>query len=321
MQLNVRAGPGEVYPPFTQVTEGTVLGAIARTADCGWVRVATPSGRLGWVRAEYVLLLKACATLPVERQVPPVPAPIEAAPAPPTSVDAAVQAASVAAAAAPPAVNRTCPTSSTESYGSLIIEGAPTDRPAVEHPDLHLDLRGYQPSTAEAALRDFGPNGDGQAPRLTGLFGDRRQPAVRSVHQAFDWDWACNCRGPLLADPAVSVIGLTLGPDEPLLTPPSGRTLGNGYEALVLYADADSLTLKYTREDNVIHGYTLHVETLCVDPALLALYQTLNAAGRSQLPALRGGQPFGRAAGEQVLIAIRDNGTFLEARHYHNWWQ
>ena len=74
--------------------------------------------------------------------------------------------------------------------------------------------------------------------------------------------------------------------------PDSGRSIGSGYEVLVLYASPDRITLKYTPEENVVRGYTLHVENVCVEPNLLGLYQTLNGAGRSQLPALpRRGRP------------------------------
>ena len=51
------------------------------------------------------------------------------------------------------------------------------------------------------------------------------------------------------------------------------------YEVLVLYAAEDRITLKYTRNDNVISGYTLHLEQVCVDPVLLALYSTGTAQG------------------------------------------
>ena len=66
---------------------------------------------------------------------------------------------------------------------------------------------------------------------------------------------------------------------------PSGPPIGGGYGALVLYAEPTRLTLKYTREDNVVSGFTLHLENICDDANLLALYRQLNAAGRSQLPA------------------------------------
>jgi len=99
-----------------------------------------------------------------------------------------------------------------------------------------------------------------------------------------------------------------------------GGDVGEGYKALVLYASAQRLTLKYTREDNVIAGYTLHVENVDVDPILLALYQRLNNEGRHELPALRAGQAFGRASGDRVGLTIRDTGAFMDPRSRKDWW-
>ncbi|HMN28724.1 MAG TPA: hypothetical protein PKE45_11295, partial [Caldilineaceae bacterium] len=208
-----------------------------------------------------------------------------------------------------------------ESYSALSVASAPTDRPAASHPDFNLALRGYQPATASAALLDLYPAGDWLAPQLTGLLGDHRQPAINSAFQVFDWNWDCNCRGDLLSEPAVSLLGLRVSAGEAIYTPDSPRSLGDGYEALVLFATADALTLKFTREDNVVHGYTLHLLGLCVEPQLLALYTTLDSAGRATLPALRGGQPFGRARSDTLLVGIRDNGQFLEPRSLENWWR
>jgi hypothetical protein len=88
----------------------------------------------------------------------------------------------------------------------------------------------------------------------------------------------------------------------------------------VLFADKDSITFKYTSEDNVVSGYTVHIQDICVEPKLLALYQQENAAGRAELPALTGNQPFGRARASEVLVAIRDTGAFMDPRVKKDWW-
>jgi hypothetical protein len=112
-----------------------------------------------------------------------------------------------------------------------------------------------------------------------------------------------------------------VAPEETIHVPESGYTIGSGYEVLVLYASRERITLKYTRNDNVVSGYTLHVENVCVEPTLLALYQAWNDAGRSQLPALRAGQAFGRARGDEIGVVIRDNGTSMDPRSRKDWWQ
>jgi hypothetical protein len=206
-------------------------------------------------------------------------------------------------------------------YGTLDVDGPPTDRPAEEHADLNLALRGYEITGAYPGLVDYGGSGDPRAPQLDTLFADRRLPAFPAVYQVYDWNWGCNCRGDLLTEYDVTVAGMGLTPGEVLHLPDSGYNLGDGYEALVLYASEERITLKYTREDNVVHGYTLHVENVCVEPSLLALYRAWNQNGRGKLPALRGGQPFGRARGGEIGVAIRDAGTFMDPRSRRDWWQ
>jgi hypothetical protein len=39
------------------------------------------------------------------------------------------------------------------------------------------------------------------------------------------------------------------------------------------------------------------------------------------LPALRPGQPIGRAPGSEIDAAIRDSGAFLDPRSRKDWWQ
>jgi len=208
-----------------------------------------------------------------------------------------------------------------ESYGALAIQGSPSDRPAEAHADLNLALRGYQSTDASLQFSDYGPPDDPNGPQLPGLFSDQRVPAFASGHQVFDWDWGCNCRSGPLTTWGTTLLGMGVSPGELLRVPDSGRSIGGGYEVLVLYASPNRITLKYTPEDNVVRGYTLHVEGVCVEPNLLGLYQSLNASGRGQLPALRAGQAFGRAKGGEILVAIRDSGAFLDPRSRQDWWR
>ena len=208
-----------------------------------------------------------------------------------------------------------------ESYDVLGVPPPPTDRPAEEHGDLNLALRGYELTDAYKELVDYGGATDPDAPQLPGLFADDRVPAFSDLYQVHHWDWECNCRGSLITDPEVTLAGMAVTPGEPIHVPTSGYDIGAGYQALVLYASQERITLKYTGEDNVVWGYTLHVENVCVEPTLLALYETWNEAGRSSLPALRAGQAFGRARGSEIGVSIRDNGTFLDPRSRKDWWK
>ncbi len=207
------------------------------------------------------------------------------------------------------------------SYHSLSVLPPPTDRPAEQHADLNLALRGYTLTGGYLGLVDYGGPADPGAPQLPGLFSDNRTGVFVRLHRVGDWNWACDCRGAPLAHPPATLAELAVTPGEPLRVPDSGYSIGSGYEALVLYAAPDRITLKYTRTDNVVHGYTLHLEGLCVDPALLDLYRSWNAAGRSQLPALAAGQAYGRAASATIGVAIRDSGAFMDPRSRKDWWR
>lgn len=213
-----------------------------------------------------------------------------------------------------------------QSYGSVPINGSPTNPPAAQHPDINLALRGYALTTAYKGLVDYDGPFDSNAPQLAGLFTDNRVPIFSNVYQVYAWDWNCNCRGGLIPDWPVTLAGMAVAPAEIIDLPGSGYPISrpmlpSGFAAMVLYATTDRVTLKYTREDDVVLGYTIHIEGICVEPSLRALYEYWNAAGRSQLPALYALQPIGRAKGNEIGVVIRDDGSFMDPRSRKDWWQ
>ncbi|MEN6480471.1 MAG: hypothetical protein ABFD20_12670 [Anaerolineales bacterium] len=219
----------------------------------------------------------------------------------------------------------TCEPISGVSYADTPASGYPAgDPPADQHPDLNLSLRGWiRNPNAHLGLVDYSGSTDAKAPQLLGLLSDRRAPVFSAAYRVYDWNWANNTRGAPLTTYDATLAGLQTIPGETVHVPASGYNIGDTarYEVLVLYADQDSLTLKYTRDDNVIRGYTLHLEGLCVEPRLLALYEADNAAGRSRLPGLVEYQAVGRAAGTEIQVAIRDNGAFMDPRSHKDWWR
>ena len=213
-----------------------------------------------------------------------------------------------------------------ESYAAILVEEEEDedddDRPAEIHADLNLALRGYEQTTDDLELVPYDGEWDSSAPQLAGLFGDDRIPTIATVYQVYDWNWPSNSRGDLLTDPEVTLAGFATTPEEIIHVPQRGVTIGaDGYEVLVLYASTERITLKYTREDNVIAGYTIHIEGICVEPNLLDLYQSWNDKGRDHLPALMAGQGVGRADGSEIQVAIRDTGSFMDPRSHKDWWQ
>jgi hypothetical protein len=218
-----------------------------------------------------------------------------------------------------------------ESYGTVVVidnpscRASPTDPPAASHPDINLAVRGYVSTTGTLGLVTLPiASSDVSAPQLYTLFADNRTPAFSAVYQMYDWDWANNRRGALIADPPVTLAGMVVAKNEIIRVPASGYDIGRlaaGYEVMVLYATNTRITLKYTREDNVVSGYTIHIENICVEPSLLSLYQTTNAAGRARLPARYPGQGIGRAITTEIGVAIRDRGSFMDPRSRKDWWQ
>lgn len=214
-----------------------------------------------------------------------------------------------------------CEPVSTIPYGTRPASYPETDRPAQVHGDKNLALRSYERTSGALGLIDYGGGSDSRAPQLRYLFADQRGAHLSAVYRVHQWDWGCNCRGPLITNPPVTLVGLVTSPGEPIYTPRSGYNIGEGYQALVLYATPERITLKYTVEDNVVHGYTIHLEGVCVDPALLALYRRCDAEGRQTLPALHGGEAIGRARTAELGVAVRDAGTFMDPRSRKDWWQ
>lgn len=232
-----------------------------------------------------------------------------------------------------------CQNASGETYGTLFVNPPVTDRPAAEHADLNLALRGFAPTANTLGLVDYAGPVDGRGPKLYSLFSADRVPDFSSVSQVYAWDWGTNARTTPIDYPPVTLGGMVVVPGEILRVPHSEYNIGtisarptrgffvdtplddpNRYEVLVLYAAADRITLKYTREDNVIHGYTLHIENICVASELLELYRTSNENGRTQLPALKQGQVLGTARSNEIGVVIRDNGTFMDPRARKDWW-
>lgn len=208
-----------------------------------------------------------------------------------------------------------------QAYSTLTIQSAATDRPAASHADLNLKLRGLAPIKSELELMDLEGATDGAAPQFSSLLTGSRDPVVKAVYRVNDWDWGCNCKAKPIDDPAVSLVGFGVTAGEPIHVPHANIDIGNKNQVMVLYADSDSITLGYTRNDNVTQGYVVHVAGVTIASDLLALYQQLNSAGRATLPALKEYQVLGVAQINEIKIAVRDTGTFMDPRSRKDWWR
>ncbi len=235
-----------------------------------------------------------------------------------------------------------CADTSTNSYTAGTAHQHDNDnpvRPAYNHADKNIELRGYTPNTDASLVRelvDYGSGDSTQPPQLATLFSPYQVPPFADFHQVHHWNWANSPAPGTRGDPItgthypVTAVALTLPANEPLHVPVSGYDIGGGIEVIVTFADKDTITLHYTREDTSAVGYTVHIDNICTDPNLLALYNTLDDENGSRytypstaydLPALPAGQPFGTTNGKDMVIAIVDTGTFMDTRSCNEWWQ
>lgn len=218
-----------------------------------------------------------------------------------------------------------CPATSTNQYTTVPIAGGGLQHPDGSHADLNLGLRGYVPVNATRGLFNKDGPVDGDPPQLAGIFNTPRLPPFGATYRVYDWDWQCGehgCRSQPLDHVQVTLLTLDTARGEAVGIPHRrAQVYGGGYKAMVLYAEATRITLGYTRDDTVANGYTVHIENVCVDPILLAIYAGSTAAGRAFLPALREEQVLGTAHLGDILVAVRDRGVFFDPRSRLDWWK
>ena len=217
-----------------------------------------------------------------------------------------------------------CPATSERQFDLITMTDVDTNHPDNQHADLNLALRGAEPVDVALDVVELG-GVDPDAPQLAGLFADGRRPAFTSAAQVYDWDWACGdhgCSSGLVSDYEASLLGLATNPGEEL-RPPSrnGKIVAGGYIAAVLYAEPTRITLAYAQGGTVANGYAIHLENICVDTNLLAAYQSANANGRGELPGLKNGEVLGTAPSNEIKVAVRNKGTFLDPRSRGDWWK
>jgi hypothetical protein len=276
----------------------------------------------------------------------PTPDSLEVKPQPEVTVEATEPAPSTVEVEAPPPAEKQvvaepaaaplCPASSSAAFELIPIEGQTLrDHPADVHGDLNLALRGYIPSGEALGLITYEGNTDGDAPQLAGLFEPNRAARIQSAYRINDWIWdSAQCGGHPRGCPGppantfwpVTLVGLAATPGEAVYPPErSAQIYSGGYTAVVLYAEAHRITLGYTRRSSVAVGYVVHLEEVCVNPNLVALYRAqLDAEGwndTGRLPALRNNQALGQALSFEIKVAIRDAGSFMDPRSQKDWWR
>ena len=249
-----------------------------------------------------------------------------------------------------------CPTDSTNHYEAGTAYQYDLDdpvRPAWNHADKNIELRGYTPNSDPGLVIDLVDYGcdDDKAPQLATLFSPHRVPILVGFYRVTHWDYASSPdpgeRADPIANPPVTALGLHTAQGESLYVPDSGYDIGGGKEAIVIYADEDTVALRYAREDTVGGpprdyvpgnggpGYVVHVDGICTDPNLLALYNGHDASDGPRyvyvhpderpyaypLPNLASGKPIGVARTDEVVVAVVDTGSFQDPRSINEFWR
>ena len=205
-------------------------------------------------------------------------------------------------------------TTSNNEYHLIPLEGARDERPADEHGDLNLKLRGIQKidSPKGAKLIDLAGSTDANAPNLAAVF----NPEFVAEYTVKNWDWGCNCPTDWLEQ--VALIGVKTNPGDPVYIPPVSYDIFQGkYRAVLLYASEDAVTFAYSRDGTVAFSYAIHYVGLQTDPNLLALFRSSQG---NELPGLTLETPVGLAS-EELIIGVRDKGAFMDVRSRKDWWR
>mgnify|MGYP006291722291 CR=1 FL=1 len=251
-------------------------------------------------------------------------------------------------------VYRACPDSSTNDYVRGTAYQYDQDnpvRPAYDHADKNLELRGYVPASDPNLRRELIQYGcdDDKAPQLATVFKPARVPRITGLYQVHHWEWAespdLGRRADPIAQPPVTALGLHAAPGETVYVPNSGYDIGGGMEVLVIFADQDTVALRYGREDSVGGpprdyvpggpGYVVHVDGICTDPNLLALYRDLDRPDGPRyvyvppdrrpytypLPNLPSRHPIGTVPDGNVVVAVVDTGSFQDPRSLDEFWR
>ncbi len=114
--------------------------------------------------------------------------------------------------------------------------------------------------------------------------------------------------------------------------PATGYDIGGGYEAMVVFAESDRVTLHIGRHEYFVGsdenncnggrcsgGYWIYVKGICVDQKILDAYNNVKSIQEQanadknpiQLPMVKPGHTLGKAIGNSVTVGVRDNGPFI----------
>lgn len=169
---------------------------------------------------------------------------------------------------------------------------------------------------------DLDPTG-AFSPQLVGLLG--RIPSImktyaKSSPTRWEQKWP------------VHQIGLATSPGESVKLPDADfpfsiTSMCCGYEAIVIYADSDSMTFNYDNFDGVSTA-TIYLTGISVNPKILDIYNNQTLKGcttgyygdRVPFAALKPGALLGTAIGSELKVSTRGGSTWFDPRWQQLYW-
>lgn len=143
---------------------------------------------------------------------------------------------------------------------------------------------------------------------------------------------------PIKGNAPVLTIPTDIGAD--VKVPATGYDIGGGYEAMVVFASNDRVTLHIGRHEYFVGsdqnncnggkcsgGYWIYVKGICVDQKILDAYKSVKSiqdqanADKNpiHLPMVKPGHTLGKATGNGVTVGVRDNGPFISTSKSIYW--
>lgn len=183
-----------------------------------------------------------------------------------------------------------------------------------QNPDYNPSLRDYVNVNQSPEYYHEDHPIDPLLPNFANLFEGYQQPTISGTYaitpiENFDspQSWS-----------EVNAVGFALPSGTNVLVPPSGYQINEqGYQATVLYAGSDGITINYTADGNIAGGYTISLKNITVNPEIIKQFQTAQSQGL--LVALDAFQNLGTTNGSEVIMFLRDTGAILDPR-WLEWW-
>jgi|GEM_PF-5268227 len=193
--------------------------------------------------------------------------------------------------------------------------------PAETQPDMNLLIRGWIPTTGSHNLFVY-QHPTNTAPELNTLIDGNGNPSITSLYKVkpMPWDPPNFLDNPPGLSEFATLVGFATNVEQNILVPKYAYTIDGINQVTILYATNTQATLNYTTDDGVGGGYIIHLLNFNVDPKLVECYNKYNSQGRKELPVLAAGEIVGKASGNEVLVSIRDRGTFSDPRWENDWW-